>query len=169
MKHNSKGFTLLEVIIYILFFSFITTITALWMVRMWNVCMLKGTKQKSLISLYGAHDILIRDIQEAPADYTQWKEQQADCIIWHTPKADIGWCKQKDRLVRIEGMYDRVKKEWTKQTKSVVAMPVKAVTFTFAGKAELSHIVFIIDDGMTVVENNVSPLCNLLRWNSEKT
>jgi len=90
-KQACDGFTLLEVLIYILFFAFIAMVTASWMVRLWQSSCARNSKQETLIVLYTAHDMLLRDIQHAPADRKQWKEVLPECIIWHAKAGDVGW------------------------------------------------------------------------------
>ncbi len=163
-----KGFTLLEVIIYILLFSFITLATSLWIARLWQFCVAKEKKQVSLITLYCAHDILSRDICNAPADKTKWKENNETCLIWHTQKGDIGWTQDDGQLVRIEGRYNKKQKKWTKKTKNKLAT-TKRVQFKVVGDTYIDYVEFTIADDITSVKNIVSPICRPLPWKKEKT
>ncbi len=169
IMNRYSGFTLLELLIYILFFSFITMASATWMARLWQDCVQRSKKQKSLINLYTAHDILIRDISGAPIDKSQWKEIKDDCIIWHTQKGDIGWLQEEDKLVRIEGSYISKKKQWSKKTKNIIAKPIQTVQFELTGDTQVNSVSFTISDEITSVENIVSPLCKALPWKAEKT
>lgn len=166
-KYN--GFTLLEILIYILFFSFITLAASMWIARLWQFSMLRSKKQESLITLYCAHDVLIRDLRAAPSDPTQWKATQENCIIWHTKNGDIGWLQDNDQLIRIEGRYNNTKKKWTKKTKSIIAKKINNVQFHMVGDTCIELISFTIADDTTSVENIISPLCKPLPWKQEKT
>ncbi len=162
-----EGFTLLEMLIYILFFAFIAMATASLMVRLWQASCARNSKQETLIVLYTAHDMLLRDIQHAAADRKQWKEVLPECIIWHTKAGDVGWQWEHEQLIRREGRYNLKKKEWHKQTKNLIADHLNEVRFVCVGEPEIAHSSFTIRAGSTRVEGVAAPLCRRLPWREE--
>ena len=166
-KQVCDGFTLLEVLIYILFFAFIAMATASWMVRLWQSSCARNSKQEALITMYSAHDMFLRDIQHAPADRKQWKEILPECLIWHMKAGDVGWQWEQEQLVRREGHYHHKKKEWHKQTKNLIVDHVDKVRFACVGEQEIVHISFAIIAGSTSVEGVAAPLCRRLPWREE--
>lgn len=159
-----EGFTLLELLIYILFLSFIALAAATLMVRLWQASSNRHKKQESLITLYTAYDMLLRDIHQATADREQWKEVDKECIIWRTKRGDVGWQREDEQLVRREGRYHKKKNRWSKQTKNLIAKHVDAVQFVCVGEPEIAHVSFFITTGSTTVEGVVAPLCGRLAW-----
>ncbi len=162
-----EGFTLLELLLYMLFFAFIALATASFMVRLWQTSAQRNKKQESLITLYTAHDMLLRDIHRAPTDREQWKEIQKECIIWHAKEADVGWLREGEQLVRIEGRYHKKKKQWSKQTKNLIVSHVSALQFVCVGEPEITHVSFVITAGGTQMEGVASLLCRRLSWKEE--
>ncbi len=162
-----NGFTLLEMMLYVLFVSFIATATASWMVRLWTASTARNKKQAMLITLYTAHDMLVRDIHDASTDRSKWKEIGTECIIWHTKEGDVGWQREQEQLVRRDGRYSAKKKQWGKQTKNLIADHIDEVRFVCTGDPEISHISFAITAGSTRVEGVAAPLCRRLPWKEE--
>ena len=161
------GFTLLEIMLYLLFVSFIATATASWMVRLWQALRARNAQQESLIALYTAHDMLLRDVNAAPADRKQWKEMELECIIWHTKAGEVGWQREQKQLIRREGRYHHKKKQWSKQTKNLIAHQVDTVCFMCKGEPEIAHVAFSLTAGTIKVDGVVTPLCRRLPWKKE--
>ncbi len=162
-----EGFTLLELLLYILFFAFIALVTASFIVRLWQSSAHRNKKQEMLITLYTAHDMLLRDIHHAPADRKQWKEIQKECIIWHEKQGDVGWKREGEQLVRIEGRYHKKKNLWSKQTKNLIVKHVDEVKFMCVGEPDIKHVSFVITAGGTQMEGVAAPLCRRLPWKEE--
>jgi type II secretory pathway pseudopilin PulG len=164
---EDDGFTLLEIMLYLLFISFIAMLTASWMVRIWQISTARNAKQQSLMTLYTAHDMLLRDVNAAPADRKQWKEMELECIIWHTKAGDVGWQREQKQLIRREGRYHHNKKRWGTQTKNLIADDIDTVRFIGKGESEIEQVSFSIIAGTTYVEGVALPLCRRLPWKEE--
>lgn len=162
-----NGFTLLEFIIYILFFSFIAMATASWAVHLVHALRVRHAKQELLSMFHAAHDLLLQDIHHAPTERGQWKEIQPTCLIWTTHQKEIGWQWECKQLFRIEGRYNVTKKQWSHRTKNLVAAPVDMIQFTHVGKTEIKQIVFSITSDNTTVTGIASPLRRKLLWNEK--
>lgn len=152
-----EGFTIIELLIYILFFAFIAMATGAWMVRLWQASAARNSKQEALIMLYTAHDMLLRDITHASVDCRHWKEMQAECIIWHTKRGDVGWWKENGSLVRATGRYNKQKKQWSSYTKNLIVDHVDAVRFAHEGEREIAQILFSIITGNQSVRGVATP------------
>jgi len=163
-KTTRKGFTLIEMMLYVLFIAFIAMATASLMVHLWQSLYTRNQKQELLITLYLAHDMLVRDLHDAPVDPLLWKEIQHDTLIWHTKKGDIGWQRKQKQLVRKEGRYNAQKHRWSKVTISLIANQVTQVSFTCTRKPEIDCISFIITADTLEVKGAVAPSGRRLLW-----
>lgn len=135
--------------------------------KLWQTCITRSKYQESLLQLYTAHDILIKDLSYAPCNNQKWKECNEVCMVWHMEKknVDIGWQLEHEKLIRIEGLYNGQKNQWVDKTKSVIATPVKGIHFTYKGDPQITCILFTLFNDTTRVEGAGAPLCGRLSQN----
>ncbi len=161
-----KGFTLIEFMVYLTLFAVIVLAMASWISQLWPFYM-KLTKQRvALINLHTAHDLFIRDIRTAPIDLKKWDILSDEKIIWNNKDNYISWEKRKDALIRIEGNYNSVKKQWGKKSQSLLVKPIDIVQFKVHGKEQIKRVSFIFKQEEIMVKNEIS-LCRKLPWKIE--
>lgn len=153
------GFTILELLIYLTLFALISTATIRFIVTLWQTCRDQEKKQASLIQLSAAHDLLMRDLQMAPAEKNKWKIRSGSALIWSQEATkDIGWLNQNDSLVRIEGVYNAKKGVWQKKIKSLVLPSATKIQFACHEDNQIICIDFVIADAHHTMENTCMPL-----------
>ncbi len=64
-------------------------------------------------------DLLLNDLEQAPAEPAQWKYTNHAGAIWHLAEKDIGWLLRNHNLYRLEGNFSG--KSWLSKTTSLVA------------------------------------------------
>lgn len=146
---------------YLAFFSVIALASASWIARLWTTFIKQSAHRATLVNLYCAHDVIMRDIRMAPRDPALWKKREADALIWHTSSKDIGFVKIQDSLMRIEGTYTN--DHWNSATKSLLVKPIDNVHFTAMEGGSAIH--FTLEAGSLSVANTVTLMQRKLPWN----
>jgi len=124
MKTKQFGFTALELVTYIAVLALLATVTMQWIVTT-QVHITKQARTSCAFSnVCAAWDVLIRDLQQAPRQRTQWKQCVAGSYIWTTKQGDIGWTCTKEGLIRSQGTYNTKNKNWTSQEQALVTQSV---------------------------------------------
>lgn len=126
---NRGGFGLIECMIYCLL---VALLAVTWMQGIASVCRaLSGYSRQcnAMVVLYSAHDLLVRDLRNAPRTNKGWKKVLPTELIWHTNGTDIGWQFIDNQLVRMEGVYQAGSDSWSKRSKSIVATNLEQIQF----------------------------------------
>lgn len=119
MKRH-KGFTLIEVLLYLVLSSFVIIVSFNAVVTIQRQQMNIEKKSKQVMELYAAIASLTRDIEAAPCNKEQWIDTGPNRLVWKTNKKQIAWFIEKDALVRTEQRY-REQGGWSRRSKSVIA------------------------------------------------
>jgi hypothetical protein len=109
------GYLAFEFILYFFLMTLLITLVMQW----------AATSQVQLqAALYAAHDVLVRDVLQAPADLTLWYSCSTNNYCWHAQGVDVGWYVIEGALMRLEGAYNRVTHEWIARQRSLMAQGV---------------------------------------------
>ena len=146
MKSNQRGITLVELILYIALTSFVSVLFFTFIVREHIGLISKADELRLFVSANNALDVFRRDLQQAPCGKTLWKKFDKDCLIWRQDGKDICWHKKKDRLMRIEGLYDVASGRWKKAARSTVIIGVKNLELSFGANRDnaISSVVVLL-------------------------
>jgi hypothetical protein len=126
--HHKKGFLLVECCVYLMICAMLTLTIMQWLTQTAAQAgrVIESTDRGMMSNL--VHDVLMRDIQAGPSDSAAWLCINADEIVWKmNDGTTVGWYKQKNKLVRKEGSYDAVHKDWGTHHTSTVGYGV--ITF----------------------------------------
>ena len=126
---NSKGFLLVEYLLYFLLLLFLVMIVFQFSSSMYQCLIISSQRCNKMIALCAAQDLLVRDLQSAPAEKTRWKKIAKSLLIWQGKKNDIGWMLDGEKLFRLEGTYSTSRGLWLKKIKSLVANNITQLTF----------------------------------------
>jgi hypothetical protein len=130
MYDKQSGFSLIECMIYstvlaifiTIFFNGITH----WIAQLTK----QGISTHILYELYAAHDLLIRDLRQAPTDRFEWKKITEEQVVWRGRDIDIGWYVHQGNLYRSSGSFNQSTDQWITHTKSLVARSVSDCKFS---------------------------------------
>lgn len=82
-----------------------------------------------------ALDRLHEDLKKAPSDFRQWKVRSAHALIFtlknRSEHRDYGWYRDKGRLVRVVGTYNKETACWSHRAMSIVLDAAESITFRF--------------------------------------
>jgi len=137
---------------------------AAWVAQLWPFYMKQTKKTTTLINLYTAHDVFIRDIKEAPSSRKHWKKINPHELIWHVAHNDIGWAIDKGALIRQEGRYDTNTMEWHNKTKSLIVPNITTVLFELVGDKNIERLYFVFTCNDEKVSNEVFLIHRKLPW-----
>jgi hypothetical protein len=113
MKRNIRGFTLLELTLYMVLGM------GLWLgwngliIRWYSVIQQFDQKQRTISQLCVAHDWLVRDIMTIPYP-AQWVKREKHTLLWQTSTGEVGWLFEKGCLYRLNSTFDKHRHEPTK-------------------------------------------------------
>ncbi len=165
--HNKRlGFTFIEVLIYLCLFAVIATASASWIAHLWTMFVNQSGKRTTLLNLYSAHDVIMRDARSAPQDPSKWKKRDTNFILWNCGEKDIGFMVEKDSLMRVEGTFDG--ERWQRVTKSVLIKPIEQVSFRVQENGTIISVQFSIVSKDLSVENTVFLNQRKLPWIASK-
>lgn len=138
MKMLNQGSLLVELLIYVTLFAILGALGFAWFSRSQRQLLATAQSSNSLMCLYSATDLLVRDLRASPQDQRLWLAQGPESIIWRTAHADIGWYKQNRSLYRVEGSYNQPKGTWNKKKRSIAIQNLESINFQI--NQELGHI-----------------------------
>jgi len=87
---------------------------------------IRSNKEK--LTLHIALDLFVKEIRMCTIK--QWKETTIDSIIWNNGKQDIGWRFNKNKLERIQGIYN-TNGNWKKSKTSIIVLNINKIEFHF--------------------------------------
>ncbi len=145
---NRKGILLVEFLIYLMLFSIIAMLSAVWISYVWNHYIRQAKERHALITLYVAHDILARDIHAMQKII----HCTPDYVVAQADQNFIGWQKHNDQLLRLQGSYNIGTHTWSASTKSIIAQPVDKVVFI----AHEDGIEFLLHADKVEINNRVN-------------
>ena len=132
MKSWTHGFSIVEYIIYasvsylVLFFF----VSILW--KIYHTASVQSACHRSHISLALAKDQMRRDISQAPSDVQKWVVMQPEKTFWQVNSLlTRGYFLQKQRLLRVEGLYDVHHDRWQQKKQSLILSDVTACNFSY--------------------------------------
>lgn len=133
MLITKKAFTLIELMIYVVLFSFVSLLI-FGFLRYCNTVLVQTTKRnEQIIRTSLVYDILKRDLLCASCNAIDW--DMDNMVFKKTGQARdgkavyacVGWQFRKDGVFRIQGEYDFIQKKWKKRKSSragFAAMPL---------------------------------------------
>ncbi len=158
MMQQNRGVTLFECLVYLALFSFIASSSMFIVARLWQSCIEGATFERSNLSLYSAFDAFAKEIRSAPSLREKWKLISPTALVWslkNKEKKDRGWALQKNKLIRIDGVYHVPSAQWKKKTSSSVAHITKA-QFSCSGKEHISYVNVCFSDGITTIQETIA-------------
>ena len=138
MKLNT-GTSIIEFLLYLTITTFIVINLFAWMggLQTTFLRMVRSVQQEHARRF--AQDLLLKDLQQAPADRASFKLIKQDQIIWSALSGAIGWTVQKNKLMRMIGTYDVQKGSWQSRKSAVILQPVQKISFSFVKKLVKGH------------------------------
>ncbi len=133
-----KGFTLIEVSIYLFLLTCVSLLLFGFIGRMHTIMALFKHKNETYIRYVLATDVLFRDVISASCALSDWDSQHGvflkETIL---PAGDVvrvcvGWEATPKGLIRHEGDYDFVKKAWRSKKTSYLSPRVTSIVFFYA-------------------------------------
>jgi len=116
---NRDGFFLMELLTYLALFSFLIVVLMRSLGFTTQKLNTEMQHAYALTQLYATGQLMLRQLECAPTDQSDWYCMQDDQIVWHVGDKEIGWCFEDNTLMRKEGRYDHERQQWIKK-KSIV-------------------------------------------------
>ena len=107
------AFTLLEVVVYIFLFSFISLALGRLVITVHRAVTVAGKKYQKIIKQKLCFDIMWRDFVCARTEKKYWNERRC---IFKTKNRDVQFFVKEGKLYKRAGKYDFVKKYWIKRS-----------------------------------------------------
>ena len=134
MIENTRAFTLIELLIYIISFSFLAVVAFGFLIQTQQKISSKIFQTEQIIRNSVALDLLKRDLMSASLDKSDWDTQNyvfrkiflskkgLPCAVC------VGWQATDDGLLRIEGAYDFSLHKWIRKIESRVNQNTKGLS-----------------------------------------
>jgi len=129
MAISTKGFTLIEWVLYFFLILLVLTIIFHFSATVQQQLVLWGRRSDSLSELCVAQDLFFRDVSSAPIWLNQWDVLTSEHIAWRQEKVSISWEFHEGTLMRVEKDGNQSKNKRLRK-KSVIARNITAVQFT---------------------------------------
>lgn len=127
LMNNKNGFSLISFLLYLMLFSIIALFIANIITSLLLPSLTATHTCRSIINLHIASDLFVRDIHHMKIKPYQWKKISQDELIWHIDDHDIGWCYNKKRIERREGIYNN---GWKGKKTGVISTGIKHALFS---------------------------------------
>jgi len=125
----NQGSLLIELLIYLALVAVLGVMGFTWFSRSQRQLLATAQSSSSLMQLYSATDLLVRDLRASPRDPKAWLARGENSIIWRGTTSDIGWYQEKSSLYRVEGSYNLHQKKWNKKNKSIAIQNLESIRF----------------------------------------
>lgn len=127
--HVTKGFSLLECMVYCAGMVTVITILCYFFTRMHGVYVKQYRFANYITWLYSVQEFIRADLEQAPIALSKWKKLMPSELIFTSGARDIGWTVKKGQLRRIIGHYDIQTQRWISKHSSLVIDKVTKVSF----------------------------------------
>lgn len=124
-----SGFTLLESLVYLLLTTLILGLSAHVAALFYHTMSMRLESTSSDVLPLLAFHTFKKDIQKASTEETLWKCIKASTIVFSDGIVDYGWTREKECLIRYQGVFNIKTKKWNSSTKSKVLPQVKSLSF----------------------------------------
>ena len=151
--------TIIEFLIYLTLFMIIGMASSSWIVSVWKTFLDQTRKNSQLITLYSAHDRIVRDIKN-----TIDSKEIAHQLICITPKEAIGYHLADQTLKRTQGTFDIENNQWKKHNTTTIA---EKVTHFSCIKNDTS-ISFSLKNNIVEIDTMISLPKKVLPWKIER-
>ncbi len=125
-----KGMSLVEVLIYLVCWSLLMSLSGYAVVTMYQVAKKSSTAIEHMMQLAIALHRITDDLHHA----SSWKKRGQDAAIFVLKEQDCGWLIDKKRLLRVTGCYHRGRRTWSHRAISVVLDSLESLSFNYAFK-----------------------------------
>jgi hypothetical protein len=122
MNKSNFGFSLISVMVYLALSTFLLGFLVRTSVALYPQLIASGQQTTNYLKLCAAIDRIVRDLYQMPADNSQWRimaDKELRCKL--ADKKMVIWRQRKNKLIRIEEIYDHHKKGCCTKTKSIAA------------------------------------------------
>ena len=154
--YKSKGFTLIELIIYLAIFSIFSLLAFGYISTFYRKIFTEINENKKIIRRSIVFDLLKRDLVSASPNCSYWNEKKFVFRKKHLNGqfTDISWQMRKDGVYRLLGKYDFVKKKWIK--KNVARLDFEFYKMRFflnkdATKNFVSNVKILLSDDKEII------------------
>lgn len=128
---KKDGFSLLECMVYCMLIAIVMMVWFTGVASFTRTCTAQADQTNLLSTVYSALDVLVRDVRKAPRNLYAWSLMSNVAFIFKVDDLFIGWEYKDGHLLRYQGNYDHITKQWSKKTKSLVLDNVQQCAFTF--------------------------------------
>jgi len=126
---DQKGFTVIELLIYIISTVIIVSGTLFFIVQIIKNSAEIGARLNSTTKISITLDALERELSVAPPHCTFWKKIEPCCLDWESEGQNICWFFQGGTLFRSERTFDAFVGQWSKKRTAVIAKNISDVRF----------------------------------------
>lgn len=154
MNHNSPGSSIISILIYLAATTILVVLLLRASTTLYPRLLDCGRRTTSYVKLSAALDRIVHDLYAAPHDISEWNKIEEDEISWKHQKMTIGWRYKKNRLMRLEGSYDKKEKRWRTKAKSIAADSLSNCTFVMnKTEGQITGVTVVLtstDNGQTL-------------------
>jgi len=129
MKKNRVGSSLISIMVYLTLSVLVLALLMRSVTNIYPNLIGAGQQTTSYLELCAALDRLVQDLYAAPVEKSDWHTLTNTELTWKVGDKTICWQLDKNRLVRIEGSYNKNNKRWSRKTKSVAGDSITHCSF----------------------------------------
>ena len=129
MKKNRVGSSLISVMVYLTLSVLVLALLMRAVTNIYPNLIGKGRYATSYLELCAAFDRMVQDLYAAPAEKSDWHALTNTELSWKVGDKTICWQLDKNRLIRIEGSYNKNNKRWGRKTKSIAGNSITHSSF----------------------------------------
>ena len=131
---DKKGSSLVEFIIYLVLFAWITYLAFAWSTRIIVQHIAKYQQCSQRIACFLVYDALLKDLVSAKQQSFEWNAVSSHELFFATPTKTIAWQIDATGIARTEGIYNSVTKKWIAAKKAHFGSDITLFKYTLEQK-----------------------------------
>lgn len=155
---DKKGSSLVEFIVYLVLFAWITHLTFAWSTRIVIQCTTLDQQCSQRISCFLIYDALCKDLASAEKKASGWKAVSLQELFFETPTKTIAWHIDAAGITRTEGVYNRDIGKWIAAKKAHFSSDITRFTYTLEQRDfNIVRVMFTVGTPENSLHGIVSP------------
>lgn len=131
MVHDSGGFSLIEVLIYIMATTILSTLLYAYCARINHLMRTEHIKAQIHMKINAACDVIRYDVQKSPSNRLRWYVINPTELIWKGyDKKDYGLTYKNSQIIRLMGIYNVQEHRWIRKKKTLLLNHVHECSIT---------------------------------------
>lgn len=165
IKYTVLGFSIIEFLLYLVIVSSIILLITRFACFSVQGLQLHNQRNQSIASLAAAVDFMLSYVCTAPGSLDRWKERGPSVIVYNaTDSYDYGFLVENNCLMRYQGLYNSITRNWSIINKSVIVDHCGSAVFTLYEKQDKQVVVgcsciltstFLEADGISPIQIQV--------------